>query len=118
MEEESQFIKNIKAIPLEIGDIDSDIYIPIKKANTLITQGKGKEASLLLLETIEEDIKNISEKTKEIIPRKMLVVSEIPDINDDIRDLSLDLMLSVEEDSLNQNDFILRIKQIRDTILL
>lgn len=88
MKKESQFIKNIKAIPLEISDIDSDIYISIKKANTLINQAKHKEASLLLLETIEKDIENISEKTKEAIPRKMPVISEIPDINDDIREFN------------------------------
>ncbi len=116
MNKESQFIKNIKSIPLEMSDIDSDVYIPVKKANTLIAHGKDKEASLLLLETIEKDIENISKETKDIVSLKMLVISEIPDINDDIRDLSLDLMLSVEEDTLGENDFISRVREIKKSI--
>lgn len=116
MDDKSKFIKNLKGIPFDESRLDSDVFSSVKMANNLITQNKHKEASFLLLEDIKKEIGNITKETRDQISLKMLVISEIPDINDETRDLCLDIMISAKEglfDKEEYNNFIFRINQIK-----
>lgn len=105
MHEKSQFLKNLKSIPFDESKLDSGVFGSIKMANKLITLGRHKEASFLLLEDIEKEIGNATKETRDEISLRMLVISEIPDINDEIRDLSLDIMISAEEGTLDNEKY-------------
>lgn len=105
MHEKSQFIKNLKSIPFDESNLDSGAFSSIKTANKLITLGRHKEASFLLLEDIEKEIGNVTKESRNEISLRMLVISEIQDINDEIRDLSLDIMISAEEGTLDNEKY-------------
>ncbi len=110
----NQFLENLKTIPFDADLLESKEYIPIQEAFEYIAQDKNRKGSLLLLDYIESELQAVGDNND--TPIKMLVISEIPNIDEHIRDLALDIMIAVEEEK-SYLDLISRIKALKNQVI-
>lgn len=109
-----QFLENLETIPFDSENLKTPEFQPLQQTFDYICENRNKEASLLVLDYIESEIRK-EEKDPKNISTKMLVISEIPNVDKEIRDLALDVMLLVEEDDLLESVFP-RIESIKSQV--
>lgn len=93
------FLKNIKSIPIEESEINQETYLQdIYNSVLLFEKGQKKEAYSQILTILEVFLreKKYLKYSDEKITKMLLLISEIPNLDNNLKDFSLDCMIVLE----------------------
>lgn len=118
MNKKEAFEENLKSVPSSLEEIKNTKELSwLLDVVKLLDEKNYEEAYSILIGKIGLILENSINKTRiEMYPKTLLLISEIPNIDEDLRDLVIDLMLVIEENKINKksyDDFRNRLKKIK-----